>query len=115
MLSNFSVSIYRKYNLDLRHLTDLELQEHFQKYPHERRIYGNTTTAAETLSMRWLRGNGVEIGAGANPTPLFGNARTEMSDCDETLAFGGNRIDIQYIQSMTPSSPAKISRGTILQ
>jgi SAM-dependent methyltransferase len=96
MTNRFSPDIYRNYNLDLRHLTDSELLEHFHKYPHERRIYGNTSTTIETLSMRWLRGNGIEVGAGANPTPLFGDARARLSDCDETLAFGGNRIDVQY-------------------
>jgi hypothetical protein len=96
MATKFSPDIYRNYNLDLRHLTDSELVEHFQKYPHERRIYGNTSAAVETLSMRWLRGNGIEVGAGAKPIPLFGDANAQMSDCDGTLAFGGNRIDIQY-------------------
>jgi SAM-dependent methyltransferase len=96
MTNRFSAAVYRKYNLDLRHLTDRELLEHFQKYPHERRIYGDTSTTVEIISMRWLRGNGVEVGAGANPTPLFGNARAQMSDCDETLAFGGNGIDVKY-------------------
>jgi SAM-dependent methyltransferase len=96
MTNTFSPDIYRNYNLDLRHLTDSELLEHFQRYPHERRIYGTTSKTIETLSMRWLRGNGIEIGAGANPTPLFGDARAQMSDCDGTLAFGGNRIDVQF-------------------
>ncbi len=96
MTSIFSAAVYRQYNLDLRQLTDPELLEHFQKYPHERRIYANTATTVETLSMRWLRGKGVEVGAGANPTPLFGDAHTQMSDCDPTLAFGGDRIDVQY-------------------
>jgi hypothetical protein len=92
----FSADVYRRYNLDIRHLTDNELLEHFQKNPQERRIYSNTSTTVEALSMRWLRGNGIEVGAGADPTPLFGDARTTMSDCDETLAFGGKRIDAQY-------------------
>jgi hypothetical protein len=98
MTNRFSANAYRQYNLDLRlrQLTDHELLEHFQEHLYERRIYGATDTTVETLSMRWLRGNGVEVGAGANATPLFGDASTQMSDCDETLAFGGRRIDVQY-------------------
>lgn len=44
--------------------------------------------------MRWLRGNGFEVGAGAHPTPLYGNARVSLSDCDDSYAFGGERVDI---------------------
>jgi SAM-dependent methyltransferase len=95
MKNRFSPDIYRNYNLDLRDLTDRELLEHFQRYPNERRIYGSTSATVETLSMRWLRGKGIEVGAGSNPIPLFGDARAQLSDCDGTLAFGGNRIDVQ--------------------
>jgi hypothetical protein len=83
--------------LCLRHLNDQELLEHFRKYPHERRIYGYTSTTVETLSMRWLRGNGVEVGAGAHPTPLFGEARTQMSDCDRTLALAENSLTQYWV------------------
>jgi SAM-dependent methyltransferase len=92
----FSAAFYRRYNLDLQHLTDAELLLHFQAHPEERRLHGATDSTVEHLSMRWLRGRGCEVGAGANPTPLYGNAHVEMTDCDEDLAFGGNRIDAKY-------------------
>jgi SAM-dependent methyltransferase len=44
--------------------------------------------------MRWLRGDGFEVGAGAHPTPLYGNARALLSDCDDSHAFGCERVDI---------------------
>jgi hypothetical protein len=37
--------------------------------------------------MRWLRGNGIEVGAGANPVRLFGDASAQMSDCDGTASY----------------------------
>jgi len=43
--------------------------------------------------MRWLRGNGLEIGAGKNPTPLYGDAQALIGDCDAQLAFGGKTLD----------------------
>ncbi|SRR6266404_54356 len=113
MTNEFSPDVYRNYNLDLRHLTDSELREHFQKYPHERRIYGTSTTV-ETLSMRWLRGNGVEVGAGAKPTPLLGDARVQMCDCDGTLVFGGIGLTFS-VQSMIQSSPAKTLDDTSMR
>jgi hypothetical protein len=110
ILTEFSATVYRQYNLDLRHLNDRELLEHFGKHPHERRIYGYTSTTVETLSMRWLRGTGVEIGAGAYPTPLFGQARTQMTDCDQTLAFGGKQLDAQYSVDDPEFSRANLAR-----
>lgn len=92
--SIFSTAIYRLYNADLCNFTDLELIEHYTKYSYEKRIYGETNTTTEFLSMRWLRGSGLEVGAGGKPTPLFGNASTIMADCDESLVFGGANIDL---------------------
>ncbi len=91
----FSPAIYRRYNLDLRHLSDAELEQHFRQSQHEARIYGSADSTVELLSMRWLRGSGLEIGAGGSPTPLFGNAAAMHNDCDPELAFGGKSLDLQ--------------------
>ncbi|MFV0675233.1 methyltransferase domain-containing protein [Variovorax sp. tm] len=91
---SFSPEIYRSYNLDLRHLSDEEAAAHFAAFPGERRVHASTADTRSFLSMRWLRGNGVEIGAGSNPTPLFGNAVALVADCDRDLVFGGRHLDL---------------------
>lgn len=93
-MTTFDQSIYRAYNLDLQKLDPVELLRHFESHGDESRIYGLTSSTSEFLSMRWIRGLGVEIGAGSRPTPLFGNAQTILGDCDSTLAFGGQRVDL---------------------
>ena len=83
MTTGFSTLIYRQHSLDLRDMTDVELAAHFSQNSHERRLYGPTESTAEFISMRWLRGNGIEIGAGNKPISLFGNARVQMNDFDQ--------------------------------
>jgi SAM-dependent methyltransferase len=85
----FSPHVYRKFNLDLATLDDQGLIEHFVAHSHERRIFGPTSGTVEFLSMRWLRGQGIEVGAGSRPTPLFGRAVAALDDRDEGLVFGG--------------------------
>jgi SAM-dependent methyltransferase len=75
-------------------LSDDELSEHFDKSQHEPRIYAEVQNTVELLSMRWLRGQGMEIGAGSYPTSLFGNASAILNDCDASLAFGGHELDL---------------------
>jgi len=91
---DFSVDIYKKFNLDLQHLSDKELALHFKNNMHERRIYTAVVSDVEFLSMKWLRGNGLEIGAGKYPTPLFGSASLIHADCDEALAYGGKELHL---------------------
>lgn len=91
---SFSPSVYKSFNLDLSGFNDAELLKHYQANNHERRIYGNVDTDVEFLSMRWIRGRGIEIGPGSSPTPLFGNAVTVIADCDADLNFGGEGMDI---------------------
>jgi SAM-dependent methyltransferase len=43
--------------------------------------------------MRWLRGAGIEIGAGSYPTRLFGNATAVLADKDPSLKYGGDHVD----------------------
>ena len=89
----FAPDIYRAYNLDLRNLSDAEAAQHFAANAGERRVYGQTSSSQAFLSMRWLRGSGLEVGAGGHPTPLFGDAKAQLNDCDEALAFGGEHLD----------------------
>lgn len=91
---DFSLDLYRSYNLDLAHQSDESLFAHFLANQRDQRVYAKTDNTVEFLSMRWLRGDGFEVGAGAHPTPLYGNARALLSDCDDSHAFGGERVDI---------------------
>jgi SAM-dependent methyltransferase len=93
-MNKYQRAIYRAFNADLSDLKDEDLDSHFNVSQHERRIFGETNGDVELLSMRWLRGDGLEIGAGRYPTPLFGNASAVYGDCDEELVFGGGRLDI---------------------
>ena len=69
----FCITEYRKNNVDLRNLSDRELEEHYIKYGREeRRIFRKPGDIREQMSMAWLRGKGLEIGAATNPTPLYG-------------------------------------------
>lgn len=91
---NFSLDLYRSYNLDLANLSDESLFTHFLSNQRDRRIYAKTNTTNEFISMRWLRGDGFEVGAGAHSTPLYGDAKVSLSDCDDSHAFGGGPVDI---------------------
>lgn len=96
MKANFSKDIYRAYNIDLQSLSDSELIAHFENSLHERRIYGDTKTTTQLLSMRWLRGSGIEIGAGRYPTLLYGDAKATMADCDEKSAYGTKSVELKF-------------------
>lgn len=90
-MRNFDVAFYRANSQDLHHLGDRELKRHFEEHGHkERRVFARTDTTIEQMSMRWLRGKGIEVGAGRNPTPLFGDATCVYADVSSDSAFGGN-------------------------
>jgi SAM-dependent methyltransferase len=94
-----NLSVYRAQNLDLRDagLTDAELRSHFVEHgAHDRRTYAATSSNVEALSMRWLRGRGLEIGAGSFPTPLFGGAAATYADIDADLMFGGEAVSYRF-------------------
>jgi len=92
-MNKFDKQIYRSFNPDLVNLSDFELVVHYHLHNYEKRIYGNCSNDVEIFSMRWLRGNGLEIGAGKYPTPLFGNASVTYADCDPELLYGGAKND----------------------
>jgi SAM-dependent methyltransferase len=94
-LAIFNPAIYHKSNLDLAslNLSEEKLLEHFVNFGHtEPRLFACTNTTSEFLSMKWLRGQGLEIGAGRYPTKLFGNANAEYADTDGGEAFGTKSI-----------------------
>ena len=86
----FDPAVYRISSQDLRCLnySDEQLTEHFQAVGYkEPRRYGYTTTKAEYFSNCYFRGLGIEIGAGANPVPMMGNATCEYGDIAEDALF----------------------------
>lgn len=91
---DFCPVIYKQFNQDLIQLSEKDLLDHFLSHQHEKRIYKKVSSDVELMSMKWLRGNGLEIGPGIHPTPLFGNASAIYADCDESLAFGGSGYDL---------------------
>jgi SAM-dependent methyltransferase len=60
-----------------------------QSKPSEPRSLRRSSGIPETMSMRWLRGHGMEIGAGRNPTPLFGDTSCVYADIRTDTSFGG--------------------------
>ena len=88
----FDVAFYRSQNRDLADLgmSDGQLRDHFQAHGvREARPYAKTDTTAASMSMRWLRGSGIEVGAGKWPTPMFGFSSLEFGEVDRKFAFGG--------------------------
>jgi SAM-dependent methyltransferase len=94
----FDPVIYRANNLDLAHLaSDADLSRHFKQCGHrERRIFGRTETTSQFLSMKWLRGDGIEVGAGRRPTELFGSATAVNADIDSGRVFGTKNVSHRY-------------------
>src|SRR5579859_4502539 len=89
----FDPEIYRAYNLDLAQLDAARLRDHFEQAGFaEPRLFGPTETTCQYLSMKWLRGQGIEIGAGRYPTELFGNAAAINADIDSGALFGTDSI-----------------------
>ena len=109
-LDRFDPAIYRAANADLEALalSDEELLGHFLRAGHrEFRLFGSTNSTAEYLSMRHLRGLGLEIGAGRRPTTLFGDAHAEYADVEFGELFGGEQV--QYLYSLDDEPPAELT------
>ncbi len=109
-VDRFDVATYRKLNLDLAELglSDEQLRDHFLRHGHmERRVFAPTSSTSEYLSMRWLRGVGIEIGAGSSPTPVFGDATVVYADIDGGgRIFGASDVSIRY--SIDAPVPAEL-------
>ncbi|MBI3442006.1 MAG: hypothetical protein HY052_09460, partial [Proteobacteria bacterium] len=88
--SDFNPSVYKQLNQDLReqNWSDEELFRHFLQHGNsEHRTYAEVNSTLDRLSMKHLRGQGVEIGAGKSPTPLFGNAECVYADIASHTIF----------------------------
>jgi SAM-dependent methyltransferase len=93
----FNPEIYHAENQDLRALSKAELTQHFRSCGYrERRLFGAVWQTRERISMRWLRGNGLEIGPGATPLTLYGDARVAVADIDRSLSYGGSKLDYSF-------------------
>ena len=94
----FDPAIYRAGNLDLAHgASDADLRRHFEQHGHpEPRLFGRTETTSDYLSMKWLRGQGIEIGAGRYPTGPFGEAAAINADIDGGDVFGTANVSHRY-------------------
>jgi hypothetical protein len=91
--SAFDPEIYRTHSLDLAGLDEAALRDHFERAGRaEPRVFGRTETTSEYLSMKWLRGQGIEIGAGRYPLALFGDAAAINADIDSGALFGTDAI-----------------------
>lgn len=95
----FLAEIYRGHSLDLREMNDFELKRHFEVSQHEPRIFALTRTTSEFMSMRWLRGSGLEVGAGAYPIPYTVRQRFCLPIAIASCSMGPTR-SISKSQSM---------------
>jgi SAM-dependent methyltransferase len=93
-ISFFDEDAYRSKNQDLRELKKDELLEHFKLYGYkERRPFGFCKTTVDRLSMKYLRGEGLEIGAGQVPISLYGDTKCIYADISEKTVFGSTDND----------------------
>lgn len=96
-LDLFDAAVYRNCNQDLNTKTDDECRAHFDAHgKFERRAFARVASTHDRMSMRWLRGSGIEIGAGSEPIALFGHAERCFADVDRDLKFGGASIDYAF-------------------
>lgn len=116
-IDSFDPEIYGKSSQDLRNLnlsTD-ELVAHFYSYGiKERRKFSIHKSQSEYFSHIYLRGHGIEIGAGANPTILMESVNCDYGDIahdglfdSDSLKLDKKLIDINKIGSIDPKLVAK--------
>ncbi len=116
-IKSFDPEIYRNSNQDLRDLnlsTD-ELIAHFYSCGmKERRKFSIHKSQSEYFSHIYLRGHGIEIGAGANPTVLMETVKCDYGDIAHNGLFDGDSlklnkkiIDINKIEKIDPELVAK--------
>lgn len=116
-IDSFDPEIYGKSSQDLRNMnfsTD-ELVSHFYNCGiKERRKFSIHKTQAEYFSHIYLRGHGIEIGAGANPTILMESVNCDYGDIahnglfdSDSLKLDKKIIDINKIESIDPKLVAK--------
>lgn len=114
----FDPTLYRSNSQDLRgsKLSDDELLEHFEKFGRqEPRIFATTNSLSDRMSMRYLRGKGLEIGPGATPMRCFGGAIAEYADINQgsfystdlPIAYSQFRVDDKYLFKKYPDIEGK--------
>jgi len=59
-------------------------------------VFGRTETTSQYLSMKWLRGQGIEVGAGRYPTRLYGETSAINADIDAGAIFGTENVAHRY-------------------
>jgi SAM-dependent methyltransferase len=116
-IDSFDPEIYGKSSQDLRNLnlsTD-ELVAHFYSYGiKERRKFSIHKSQSESFSHIYLRGHGIEIGAGASPTILMESVNCDYGDIAHdglfdsySLKLDKKIIDINKIENVDPKLVAK--------
>lgn len=91
-----NIKDYKKYNQDLKcsGMSDEELVKHFNEIGiAERRIYDMPVNTKEIISMKYLRGSGLEIGAGNFPTKLYGNATCKYADVSNESYYNSKGVE----------------------
>jgi SAM-dependent methyltransferase len=112
VINSFDPEIYGKSNQDIRNLnlTTDQLITHFYSCGiKERRKFSIQKTKSECLSHIYLRGHGIEIGAGANPTVLMETVICDYGDIvhegifdSDSLKLDKKIIDINKIENLNP-------------
>jgi SAM-dependent methyltransferase len=106
----FSLDVYRSKNQDLQNLNDEELKQHFSSYGFkERRPYEVTNTTTDRLSMKYLRGEGIEIGAGGHPVRLYGDAVCLYADIAEDTVFDSGKNIKKILYDI--NNPVKLDKS----
>ena len=100
---NVDLGAYRKHNSDLSAKSDEELLKHFEVHGQfEKRVFAYCNSTVERFSMKWCRGAGLEIGAGRNPMPLFGDATCVQADVIGGEYFGNSGFVIYSLNDELP-------------
>lgn len=98
MSIDFDPNIYRDNNQDLADLglTEAELETHFREIGrNEGRIFAAASNLRERFAMRYLRGQGLEVGPGINSFPIYGNSTLEYADVVNESHYETN-VNITY-------------------
>jgi SAM-dependent methyltransferase len=107
-MNELDVDAYRRHNLDLAELNEEQLRQHFARSGRsERRIFRPVENTTHFLSMKWLRGCGLEVGAGRYPTPLFGETSCLYGDLPGGEFFGQDKLDIIFNLNDEPDPDLK--------
>lgn len=96
-MPELDTDLYRRMNADLANLSDNELRRHFEAHGRrEKRIFARVEETSSQTSMRWLRGNGLEIGAGRYKLRLFGQTSCTYADVQGSEYFGNETKTFDY-------------------